>query len=86
MMKRVVFDILLFGSVFFVPWWGVFALALYGAWRFSFYYEILIARFCLDILYGATGMPFIFGFGVLGMVCGAAMLLVFERVKQEVRS
>lgn len=85
-MKRVAFGILLFVSVFLFPWWGVLAIAIYGAWRFSFYYEILIAGVCFDLLYGGAGLPFVLGFGLLGTLCSAAVLFAIERIKQEVRS
>lgn len=42
-MKRVLFDILLFISVFTLPWWVSMILLLIGIFKFKNFYEFIIA-------------------------------------------
>jgi len=49
---RITLDALLFGAVFFLPWWVALVLVIIGSIFFFAYYESIIAGGILDMLYG----------------------------------
>lgn len=51
---RIVVNIGLLVSAFFMPWWFTMALALCAALYFSSYYEIVVLGIILDSLYNAS--------------------------------
>ena len=64
-MKRVIFDILIFISVFVLPWWITVPLAFVGIFLFVEYYEFILIGVILYSLYMVEGMkilssPFIY--------------------------
>jgi hypothetical protein len=52
---RIFFNIILFLSVFFLPWWISILLGLIFVFIFSEYYEIIVLGLLLDSLYSETG-------------------------------
>lgn len=52
-MKRVIFDIILFISVFILPWWISAILLLVGIFLFKQFYEFIIASLVMYSLFSA---------------------------------
>jgi len=82
--KRIIFDLFLLGTIFYAPWWLPAIIAIFGAFYFHSYYEIMGAGILLDILYatGESSLPF---FNVLGFLFGTVSFLIIERIKCELR-
>lgn len=53
-MKRVIFDILLFLSVFTMPWWLTIVLAFVGIFLFKHFYEFIVVWI---IMYSLFALP-----------------------------
>lgn len=84
--NRIAFSVLFFGAVFFAPWWLLVLLALVGTFWFSRYHEVVVAGVFYDLLYGGVGYG-AFGLGgIIGLVSSVLLLLLIERVKQEIRT
>lgn len=49
---RIFFDSILFLSLFVAPWWVSSILALAGVFFFGNFYEIIVAGFIMDLVYG----------------------------------
>lgn len=58
-MKRVIFDIVLFISVFTMPWWLTAVLAFVGIFMFRSFYEFIIAWVAMYALFAIPGTNFI---------------------------
>lgn len=58
-MKRALFDIILFLSLFLLPWWVSVILAVAGIFFFVEYYEFMIAGVILYSLYSVPEVAFI---------------------------
>lgn len=54
-MKRVVFDVVLFISVFVLPWWISVLLLFIGVFIFNNFYEFIIASVIIYSLYAISG-------------------------------
>jgi len=54
-MKRVIFDIVLFISVFIFPWWISIPLVFIGIFLFSNFYEFIVASVIVYSLYAIEG-------------------------------
>ncbi|MBI5005325.1 MAG: hypothetical protein HZC03_01845 [Candidatus Lloydbacteria bacterium] len=70
---RIIFDSILFISLFIVPWWASFIFALAGVFFFADFYEIVLAGFIVDMLYDGGNSAF-FGTRFLSTLVG---LLLF---------
>lgn len=53
-MKRVIFDIVLFLSVFILPWWITVPLSIFGIFLFRNFYEFLVVS---AIMYALFAIP-----------------------------
>jgi hypothetical protein len=78
---RVVFDIVLFLSLFIVPWWLSLSVALVGVFFFSRFYEIIIAGVVVDILYGVPQASF-FGFQYISSIVTVLFFIGGEYIKK----
>jgi len=70
-MKRVIFDILLFTSVFIFPWWISLFLVLIGIFVFKNFYEYIIVSVIVYSLYAVKGemlisFPVLFSAVIIG--------------------
>lgn len=54
-MKRVIFDIVLFTSVFVFPWWISAVLLVVGIFAFNNFYEFIVASVITYSLYAVLG-------------------------------
>lgn len=68
MKKRIIFNLVLLGAVFYTPWWVVVILAFIGAYFCPPYYEIIFFGVLVDILYGAGSFPLGGVYGILGAI------------------
>lgn len=84
MNKRIFFSIVLFGAVFYAPWWVIIAIGVFGGLYFDSYYELIFAGFLVDLLYGVMGSIYL-GYGVMGFSAGFAAFLFLGRIKRELR-
>ena len=82
MKKRVIFDLVLLGAVFYTPWWTVAILASLGAFLLPPYYEIIAFGIIIDILYGARSLSL---GGMLGTVAAFIIFLTASYAKKAVR-
>ncbi len=72
-MPRILADIVLAGSVFFLPWWALLLIGCAFFFAFDSYYEFLIVGLLIDLLYGAP----VSRFGGFAAVYAVGVLLVF---------
>lgn len=84
MMKRALFDITLFLTILFAPWWLALLIAIYGVFYFTFYYEVLVFGVLYDVLYGTMDSG-IFGFGITGFLVSFVLFIFINRLKRELR-
>lgn len=82
MTKRIFFNLLLLGAVFYTPWWFVALLAFIGAFLFPSYYEIIIAGILVDLLYGTQVHMMR---GVWGLAVALVLFVTARQLKQAVR-
>lgn len=55
---RILFDSILFLSLFVAPWWVSSILALAGIFFFGNFYEIIAAGYIVDLVYGSGNGTF----------------------------
>ena len=82
MKKRIIFDLVLLGSVFYTPWWIIGMLAFIGAFLFPLFYEIIILGILVDILYGGPSLPLS---GTYGILASIIIFLVATYTRKAVR-
>lgn len=83
-MKRILFNLVLLGAVFYAPWWLVLLGALFGTFYFSRYYEVILFGLVFDLLYGVPGGVLV-GYGAEGLLVGSIFFMFMERIKHELR-
>ena len=83
-MKRILFNLVLMGAIFYAPWWLAFMAALANTFYFSRYYEVIVFGVLFDLLYGISGGMFV-GYGAEGIIAGFIIFVLIERVKRELR-
>lgn len=82
MRNRIIFDIVLLISLFYIPWWGIGIIAFAGAFTYPYYYEIIVAGVILDILYGAQLFPL---GGIYNTISSVIILYFASYIKKSVR-
>ncbi len=84
MIKRIVFDIVFFGSLFVLPWYATTGLGIAGLILFRKFWEAMLVGFIIDALYYAPGQNFIghFGFFTIGAII---LFIVFNLIRKKVR-
>ncbi len=70
---RIFADLLLCGAVLYLPWWVSALLALLSFFLFEHFYEMLVAAFLLDLLYGAPSPHF----GTFRFVMSSVAVVLF---------
>lgn len=80
--KRIIFDIMLIGAIFYAPWWVVIIFAPIGAFLWPLYYEIIAFGILMDVLYGARSLPF---GGIFGIVIAFIIFVTASYAKRVVR-
>ncbi len=81
-MRRIVYDILLILSIFYMPFWFSAVLAVGGAWYFPAFYELPLAFFLIDIFYAIPERRFFSSLSVMTLI-GAAIFFIIETLKKK---
>lgn len=81
-MQRYIIASIVIVSAFMLPWWVPAAVSLYGALRFPFFLEALVAGVIIDVLYGTHDILGIPGFAVL---CALVLIIVMTFVRSRIR-
>lgn len=84
MARRILFDLLLFLSVLFGPFWLSVILALVGFFLFPKFWEGVILLFLSDLLFGIK-TPRFFGLPYVGILIGAVAFGMAEYLKKHIR-
>lgn len=84
MAKRIIFSILLFISLFFLPFWVFIILSLVGMFLFLDYYEALFLLFFADMLYGTRENRY-FNFVYIYSIFGLILFFTINFIKQKIR-
>lgn len=84
MYQRIIFDIVLFFSLFIAPWWTSFAIAIAGIFFFNDFYEIIAAGFIMDIVYGAPNAP-LMGVRFINSLAAIALFAGGTFIKNRIR-
>lgn len=82
MVKRIIFDLLLLGAIFYTPWWVAALLAFVCVFLIPRYYEILVFGLLVDLLYGTSVSTL---YGMVGTVGAVALFFTGEFAKKIVR-
>lgn len=82
MKKRIIFDIILLGTIFYAPWWIVAILAFAGVFYYPAYLEIFIFGMLFDILYGSGSYSLSGVYGILG---ATAIYIIASYARRAVR-
>lgn len=82
MMKRIIFDLVLLGAIFYTPWWVATPLALVGVFVFPAYYEVFAFGLLVDLLFGTRYSAL---HGALGLLGAVALFFLGEFGKSIVR-
>lgn len=85
MIKRICFDVILIGALFFLPWYVTAGLAVVGLVLFRKFWEIVITGFLIDALYSLPDTKIIGRFGFF-IIIGAILFLAADAVKKELRT
>lgn len=80
MKKRLFFDLVLLGAVFYTPWWFVAIIAFFGVLFFSSFYEIIVFGALIDFLYGARTLSAMGTMGLLGAVVIFALATYVKKI------
>lgn len=81
---RLLADILLVASAFFLPWWLVLVCASVLFFVFPRFYELLILALLMDLLYGVSRASFA-GFEFVLSLLAAVLFLALTLVKRRIR-
>lgn len=84
-LKRILVNIAVVFSLFFLPWWIVVIVSIYMCWQCD-YYEIILWGFLIDVFYRSQyffhiGEHYIYGFTLGALVT----LFVLRKLKKRVR-
>ena len=78
---RIALDLILFLSLFATPWWVSLIIALAGIFFFTHFYEIVVAGFIMDIVYGTPNASF-FGIHFLSSIVAILLLVIGAFIKK----
>lgn len=84
MIKRVLCDIVLFGSLFLSPWYWTVILAAVFIILFPKFWEGLVAAFFIDSFYSISSAGFYARFGIFTAVA-LVILLLFGIIRNKIR-
>ncbi len=82
MWKRIVFDILALGMVFFTPWWAALLFGILGVVLFSWYVELIFLGMFYDVFFGGVAGPWYYHLLHTGIF--TLPLLVIEFIKTKI--
>ncbi len=82
--KRIIFDVFVFLSILFLPWWFSITTMFFGLVAFKNYYEILFFGLLIDSLYGIK-KDFFFNLPFVGFLLGLVSLIVVDWARERLR-
>jgi hypothetical protein len=82
--KRTIFDVALLVTILFLPWWCFIFFALIGGLVFKNYFEVIIAGFCMDALYGTEAVAF-HGFRLFFTLATLVLFFSLDALKSKIR-
>jgi hypothetical protein len=80
---RIIFDILLFLSVFLLPWWLAILFGLFLIFKFNNFYEFIFLCLLIDSLYGKQ-IQFLDSYFIFTLV-GLLIFIIINKLKQNLR-
>lgn len=80
--KRIIFGLILLGTVFYMPWWIVIVLVFVGTFCWPPFYEIFAFGILMDLLYGSN--TFSFG-GITGFLSATVIFFLVTYARKMVR-
>lgn len=83
-MWRIIFDFILYVSVFLFPWWFALILAIVGLLLFRSFYEIIFLGIVIDSLYNASTHRF-YGLEFIVTFISIILFTIIEMLKRRVR-
>lgn len=84
MTLRIFVNIILFLSIFYLPWWSTIFFILLGTFLFRNFYEGIFAGLLLDLLYG-TGVKEFYGVWFVFTASTLIFFVIGERLKKNIR-
>lgn len=81
---RILLNIVSILSIFYLPWWVVAFLSLFGLFVFDKFYEVFFYGFFLDVLYGVKSNEF-YGSWFIFTVIFVFMYILIKRLKKNLR-
>ncbi len=84
MARRIILDILLFLSIFILPFWLTVILAIACLFLFDSFYEIIPVFLFIDLLYGASEDRY-FGFTVVSLLAALLLVVITNSIKKKLR-
>jgi hypothetical protein len=84
MIPRILASLILFVSIFYMPFWLSVVLALASMIYFSFFWESVTLFFISDLIYGVGGDKFLNVF-FISFIISIIVLLIIEMIKKKIR-
>ncbi len=81
---RILLNIAIISSMFYLPWWVVIILALPGVFLFDGFYEIFFVGLLLDVLYGVKAEEF-YGIWFVFTIIFTIIYITIKRLKKNIR-
>ena len=84
LVKRIIADGVLCLSIFFLPWWVTLVLSTLFFFFFDQFYELLIAAYLTDLLFGVRLERFL-GFPFLMTLVASALFVLLLSLRERMR-
>ena len=80
---RIIYNVSVFVSVLFLPWWVPATLCVFGIVMFSKYYECVAFGTIMDLLYGMETL--VYGVPIVFTLASFVLFILNRRFKSQVR-
>jgi hypothetical protein len=84
MTKRILFNILIFFSIYMLPWWLILAFLTFCIFYFNSFYEALLYAFLIDLTYGVKAVG-ILNFEYIFFVYILIIFILIEVLKKRLK-
>ncbi len=82
--RRLIFDIILVSTIFFLPWWVSVMLGVIAAFIFHDFYELVVVGVIIDSLYNAS-IPRFYHFQFVVSVSLVVIFILIQYIKPKLR-